>query len=44
MSLFEIDRFVYNIDEDKYVEWKEKNSSINNIKDLRVPTMLIQSQ
>jgi predicted alpha/beta-fold hydrolase len=43
-SIFEVDKWIYNIEDDKYAEWKNANSCINSIKNIKQTTLFIQSK
>jgi len=43
-SLSDVDQYIYGIDEDKYLSWKIKNSSINYISKIKQPSLFIQSK
>ena len=43
-TLYDVDAHLYNLKEDSLREWKDKHSSIHNIKHLKTRTIFIQSQ
>lgn len=42
-SLFEVDKVIYGLSDDKLLEWKTEQSCINSIPKLKTRTLFIQS-